>query len=108
MTSPRRGDIWWSELPDIGRRPVLVLSRDAAIRARRLAIVAPCTTIIRGLESEVRLVPGSDPVPRECVVSLDALEQIPTALLVQRVGSISGEQLVEVCQALAVAVDCGT
>ncbi|HWI02833.1 MAG TPA: type II toxin-antitoxin system PemK/MazF family toxin, partial [Acidimicrobiales bacterium] len=52
---PKRGEVWWSELADIGRRPVVVLSRDAAIPRLRRALVAPCTTNIRGLPSEVLL-----------------------------------------------------
>jgi mRNA interferase MazF len=61
---PARGEVWWSELPEIGRRPVVVLSRDAAIPRFRRALVAPCTTTVRRLPSEVVLDPGSDPVPR--------------------------------------------
>src|SRR3954451_18549653 len=43
------------ELAEIGRRPVVVLSRDAAIPRLRRVLVAPCTTTIRGLASEVVL-----------------------------------------------------
>ena len=52
---PARGEVWWCELVEIGRRPVVVLSRDAAIPRLRRALVAPCTTTIRGLASEVVL-----------------------------------------------------
>ena len=62
--APLRGEVWWCELPEIGRRPVVVLSRDAAIPRLRRALVAPCTTTIRSLPSEVLLEPGDDPVPR--------------------------------------------
>lgn len=106
MTLPARGEVWWCEHPDIGRRPVVVLSRDAAIRGRRLAIVAPCTTTARGLPSEVALFAGDDPVPRNCLVNLDSVEQVPVALLVERVGRLSGQRIREVCGALAAAVDC--
>ncbi|GAB97799.1 mRNA interferase MazF [Kineosphaera limosa] len=106
MTTPTRGELWWCEHPDIGRRPVAVLSRDAAIRGRRLAIVAPCTTTVRGLPSEVRLHPGEDPVPRDCVVNLDSIEQVSIALLTDRLGRLSDDRLRALCAALAVAVDC--
>lgn len=43
----RRGEVWWWESPHAGRRPVVVLSRDAALDRLRMAIVAPCTTTIR-------------------------------------------------------------
>lgn len=104
--SAQHGEVWWCEHPEIGRRPVVVLSRDAALRARRRAIVAPCTTTLRGLPSEVELRPGADPVPRPCVVNLDSLESVPTALLVERLGRLAGDRIQAVCRALAVAVDC--
>lgn len=98
--------MWWCEHPDIGRRPVLVLSRDAALRARRLALVAPCTTTVRGLPSEVLLEASRDPVPRDCVATLDALEQVPVGLLTSRLGRVGDDVMRAACDALAVAVDC--
>lgn len=107
MTSlPARGELWWSELPDIARRPVVVLSRDTAIARRRRVIAAPCTTTIRGLASEVVLEPGEDPVPERSAVSLDSIEQVPTGLLVDMLGRLSDARMREVCAALDVAVDC--
>jgi mRNA interferase MazF len=102
---PARGEVWWCEHPDIGRRPVVVLSRDAAIRARKLTVAAPCTTTVRGLPSEVTLRAGEDPVPRDCQVNLDSIEQIPVALLVDRVGRLADARVREICAAFAVAVD---
>ena len=92
--------------PDIGRRPVVVLSRDAAIPRLRRTLVGPCTTTIRGLPSEVVLEPGEDPVPRRCAVNLDSVESVSTAVLVERLGRLSAERMAVVCHALAVAVDC--
>ncbi len=107
MTSlPRHGEVWWCELPDIARRPVVVLSRTAAIARLRRVIIAPCTTTTRGLPSEVLLEPGADPIPKLCVVNLDSIESVPVAMLVDRIGALSGERLGQVCIALGVAVDC--
>ena len=106
MSLPRRGEVWWSELPEIGRRPVVVLSRDVAIAARRRTIVAPCTTTLRGLPTEVSLRPGVDPVARASAVNLDALEDAPVGLLVERLGRLDDARMREVCAALAVAVGC--
>jgi len=103
---PARGEIWWCELPQINRRPVVVLSRDAAIPRLRRALVAPCTTTIRGLASEVVLEPGDDPVPRRCVANLDAVESVSIGVLVDRIGRLSDERMREMCRALEVAVDC--
>jgi len=103
---PARGEVWWSELPDIGRRPVVVLSRDAAIPRLRRALVAPCTTTIRGLASEVVLEPDHDPIPRRSAVNLDSVESVSVAVLVDRLGRLADTRMREICAALAVAVDC--
>lgn len=103
---PRRGEVWWCEPPDIGRRPVLVLSRDAAIPRLGRVIVGPCTTHLRGLPSEVPLEPGDDPVPRPSAVNLDSLESVPVGLLTERIGRVGDVRMREVCAALAVALGC--
>jgi len=104
--TPARGEVWWCELPEISRRPVVVLSRDAAIPRLRRALVAPCTTTIRRLASEVALEPGEDPVPRSCVANLDSVESVSIGVLVDRIGRLSDQRMREVCTALEVAVDC--
>lgn len=103
---PQRGEVWWCELPEIARRPVVVLSRDAAIPRRRRVIVAPCTTNVRGLPSEVVLEPGDDPVPRSSAVNLDSVENVSIGALVDRLGRLSDERMGQVCAALEVAVAC--
>lgn len=103
---PARGEVWWCELPKIGRRPVVVLSRDAAIPRLRRALIAPCTTTIRGLASEVLLEPGEDPIPLKSAVNLDSVESVSVGTLTERLGRLSGGRMQEVCSALAVAIDC--
>ena len=103
---PGRGELWWCELPEIGRRPVVILSRDVAIPRLRRALIAPCTTTIRGLPSEVLLEPGDDPVPQRSAVNLDSVESVSVAVLVQRLGTLSDDRMRDLCRALAVAVDC--
>jgi mRNA interferase MazF len=103
---PAWGDIWWCELPEVSRRPVVVLSRDVAIPRMRRTVVAPCTTTTRGLPSEVVLEPGDDPIPRASVVNLDSLESVSTATLTERLGRLSDERMHQVCSALAVALNC--
>ena len=105
-TLPARGEVWWCEPAAIGRRPVVVLSRDAAISRHRRALVAPCTTTIRRLASEVGLEPGDDPVPLRSAVNLDSVESVSVAILVERIGRLSEPRMREICAALAVAVDC--
>ena len=104
--APSRGEVWWCEPPDVGRRPVVVLSRDAAIPRLRRALVAPCTTTVRGLPSEVVLEPADDPVPQRSAVNLDSVESVATGVLVDRLGRLSDQRMREICAALAVAVAC--
>jgi len=103
---PARGEVWWCELQQVGRRPVVVLSRDVAIPRLRRALVAPCTTTIRGLASEVRLDPREDPIPQRSAINLDSVESVSVGVLVERLGRLSDEKMREVCAALEVAVDC--
>ena len=103
---PARGEVWWCELAEIGRRPVVVLSRDAAIPRLRRTLIGPCTTTIRGIPSEVPLEPGKDPVPRSSVVNLDSVESVSLGTLVERLGRLSDERMREICAALEIAVAC--
>ena len=103
---PARGEIWWCEPPDIGGRPVVVLSRDVAIERLRRTLVGPCTTTIRGLPSEVVLEPGEDPVPKRSAVNLDSVGSVAVGLLVERLGRLSDERMRQICSSLAVAVAC--
>jgi mRNA interferase MazF len=83
-----------------------VLSRDTAIPRLKRALVAPCTTTIRGLPSEVVLEPGEDPVPRRSGVNLDSVESVSITVLVDRLGRLSHSRMLAICAALEVAVDC--
>ena len=76
---PARGEMWWCEMPEFGRRPVVVLSRDAVIPRHRRVLVAPCTT-----------------------------ESVSIAILVERLGRVADARMREICAALAIAVDCSS
>jgi mRNA interferase MazF len=86
---------------------VVVLSRDAAIPRLRRTLVAPCTTTIRNLASEVVLEPGDDPISRRCAVNLDSIESVSISILVERIGRLSDGRMRQICSALNVAVNCG-
>ncbi len=103
---PARGEVWWCVLPEVSRRPVVVLSRNVAIPRLRRAVVAPCTTNIRGLPSEVVLEPPHDPIPRTSAVNLDSMESVSIATLTQRLGRLGDERMRQVCDALNIAVNC--
>lgn len=96
----KRGEVWWADLgPPAGRRPVLLLSRDEAYAVRALVIVAPVTTRVRGIPSEVPLGP-EDNLPRSCVANLDTITTIAKASLRERLTSLSAEKLRAVDAAL--------
>jgi mRNA interferase MazF len=103
---PARGELWWCELAETGRRPIVVLSRDAAIPRLRRVLVAPCTTTVRGLPSEVVLEPDDDPIPRRSAVNLDSVESVSVGVLVERLGRLADARMRDICRALTVAVDC--
>src|SRR5437667_4131176 len=103
---PARGEVWWCELAEIGRRPVVVLSREAAIPRLRRTLIGPCTTTIRAIPNEVLLEPGDDPVPRTSVVNLDSVESVSVGTLVERLVRLSDERMRKICEALEIAVAC--
>lgn len=103
---PRRGEIWWCSLADAGRRPVMVLTRDAAIPRLRASVVAPCTTTIRGIPSEVVLEPDANLVPRTTAVNLDAVRTVAMSALEERIAVLRAARIHDICAALAVAVGC--
>jgi mRNA interferase MazF len=69
-------------------------------------LIAPCTTTIRNLPSEVILEAGEDPVPRRSAVNLDSVESVSVSALVERLGRLADARMHEICLALEVAVDC--
>ena len=101
----RRGEVWWVEDPAAGRRPHLVLMRDAAIPALRSVIAVPATTTIRGIPTEVGL--GSeDGMPRECVLSVDNTTLLPKSYFVEPICTLGAERMADVCRALDHATGC--
>ena len=100
----KRCEIWWAELaPPAGRRPLLLLSRNEAYAVRELVMVAPLTTRIRGIPSEVSL-GEEDGVPRDCVVNLDTITTIAKASLRERLTALSAEKLKAIEKALHFAL----
>lgn len=104
----KRGEVWWVNLPaPMGRRPVLLLSRDTAYQTRDLAIASPITTRIRDIPTEVRLGP-EDGLPRLCVANLDTIMTIPLSTLQQRITGISSQKLQAVDAAIRYALGMAT
>ena len=72
----RRGEIRWYRLaaPD-KRRPVLLLTRDSALEYLGEVIIAPITSTIREIPTEIVLTPR-DEMPRECAINLDHMQTV--------------------------------
>lgn len=105
MTLPARGEVWWLADADIGRRPVVVLTRDAAIPVLSWVLVAPVTRTVRDIPTEVVL-DVDDGMPQRCAATLDNLRPASRALLTDRITTLSPVRMADVCRALTVAVAC--
>lgn len=100
-----RGEVWWLEHPEAGRRPACVLTRAAAVPVLNAVLVAPATRTIRGLPTEVPLGPD-DGMPADCVLAFDALTTVPKAMLTERITAVPEARHGELCEALRVATGC--
>ena len=103
----KRGEVWWVDDPEAGRRPHLLLTRDAAIPVLASVLAVPATRTIRGIPTEVLLGP-EDGMPVDCALSLDNLTVLPKAFFTERIAALGPHHLANVCRALAVATECGT
>ncbi len=100
-----RGEVWWLEHPDGGRRPACILTRQAAIPVLNVVLVVPATRTIRGIPTEVAL-SCDDGMPSDCALAFDTLGTVPKTLLTQRITRLGPAKLAEVCAALDVATGC--
>lgn len=100
-----RGEVWWYEDPRAGRRPFLILTRDAAIPVLNQVLGAPATRSIRAIPTEVAL-ERSDGMPEACALALDNLTTLRVTLLTARVTRLSEGRMREACTALAHATSC--
>lgn len=67
----KRGEVRWYRFPKPDkRRPVVILTRDSALEFRSEVTVAPVTSTIRDIPTEV-LLTQADGMPRDCAVNLD-------------------------------------
>ncbi len=100
----QRGEVWWAELPlPVGRRPVVLLSRDEAYSVRNAVTVAEVTSTIRGIPVEVEL-GAEDGLPKKCVVNLDPIATIRKNLLVERIVLLRDEKIDQIDSAIKFAL----
>jgi mRNA interferase MazF len=100
-----RGEVWWVEHPDAGRRPACVLTRQAAIPVLTSVLVAPATRTVRGIPTEVPLT-RADGMPADCALSFDNVTTVPKVLLTERITQVPDARLSELCSALRAAGGC--
>lgn len=105
MVMPARGEVWWAEDADLGRRPVLVLTRDAAIPVLDWLLVAPLTRTVRGIPTEVAL-GAEDGLGEPCAATLDNVRPVRRSLLTDRITTLGPDRMHDACAALAIAVAC--
>ena len=99
-----RGEIrWYTFAPPDTRRPVLLLTREPMIHRLNEVTVASVTTLIRNLDSEVRL-PTADGMPTDCVVNFDQIQTLPRHKIGDAVTKLSQAKLEEVECALLYAL----
>ena len=86
LTSPQpeRGDVWFADVPGDKRRPVVVLTRSSVLPRLTTILVAPVTTRVREIPTELLLGPDQG-LARRCVANFDNILPLPKDVLVQRV-----------------------
>ena len=97
-------ELWWADMPQpVGRRPVLLLSRDAAYEYLDRFIVVEVTSTIRDIPVEVSL-GREEGLGRRSVANFDNVHVVPRKRLVSRIGSLRPARIVEVKRALGYAL----
>lgn len=99
-----RGEIRWYEFarPD-KRRPVVILTRDSALEFLAEVTVAPITTTIRDIPTEVVLT-SDDGMPRTCAINLDHIQTVARARVGALLATLPARRMVEVESALLFAL----
>jgi mRNA-degrading endonuclease toxin of MazEF toxin-antitoxin module len=100
----RRGEVWWAKLPaPVNDRPVVLVSREEAYRARSHVLVVPVTTRVRGLPTEVVL-DRRNGLPHPSVANCDTIQLAAKTRLERRVGQLDAEQTEHLGHALRFAL----
>lgn len=101
-----RNEVYWADLgPPAGRRPVCVLTRDAAAGVLQAVCCAPITRTVRGIASEVAVGP-EEGLPDDGVISCDNLMTIPKGRFDREpVGVLGPAKRMELDRALRYALD---
>ena len=97
-------EIWWAKLPaPAGKRPVLLLSRDAAYQYLNKFLAVEITTTIRGIAEEVAL-GRAEGMPKRCVANCDNIRTLPRSALTAKAGALAAGRQTELKRALGHAL----
>lgn len=100
----RRGEVRWYRFPRPDKkRPVLILTRQPALEFLHEVTVAPVTSIIRDIPTEVRLA-REDGMPTDCAVNLDHLQTVSQARIGAPITSLAPDKMEQVLRALLFAL----
>jgi mRNA interferase MazF len=92
----RRGDVYWAQFSKpIGKRPVVLVSRDEAYSIKTRVTVVVVTRTVRGIPTEVR-VGRSEGLPKAGVANADEFVTIPVTTLRERIATLSRSKLDEI------------
>jgi len=101
----KHGDICWYKFvrPD-KKRPVLILTRDSVLEYLNEVTIAPITSTVRNIPSEVFLT-KADGVVRDCAVNCDHLQTVSKGKIGPLITSLLPAKMVDVGQAIRFALD---
>jgi mRNA interferase MazF len=100
----KRGEVrWYSVKTPDKRRPVIVLTRDSALKFLGEVTIAPITTTVRDIPSEVSL-NESDGMPMACAVNLDHIQTVSKARLGPLITTLPQEKMANIGSALRFAL----
>lgn len=101
----RRGDVCWYSFktPD-KKRPVLILTRDSAIGILNSVTIAPITSTIRSIPTEVVLT-QADGLPNTCAANFDNLQTVPKSQIGNRIAHLTTPRMREAVAALTFALE---
>ena len=97
--------MWLADVPGDKRRPVVILTRDSVLPRLTTILVAPVTTRIRNIPTEVTL-GGAHGLDRRCAANVDNITPLPKRTLARRLGRLGPDELAQACQAARFAIDC--
>jgi mRNA interferase MazF len=101
----RRGEIRWYKFPQPDKqRPVLILSRNSVIGYLNEVTIAPITSTIRDIPSEVILT-KADGVPKDCAINFDHIQTVSKAKLGSLIATLSPEKMLIARRAITFALE---